>query len=226
MLEKQLTEKQIQSYNSRRLYTVNDNYFSTESHNMAYILGILASDGNIAKDENKITIELSIIDKELLERIAQELNLTKELSEYITAKGSHLVKLSFNSIQIKKDLATYNIVPSKTFILKPPSLQAEFVPDFIRGYFDGDGMVSSKARERIFVEIGGASKELIEFIKLSLESYGIQCPPMAIRRMSSGNKFYLLHYSVKSSEKIYHLFYDNESLYLKRKKDKFTSLMK
>ena len=49
-----------------RKYTVNDNYFKTQTHNMAYIMGLIAADGNIAKKENKIEIFLNKKDIEII----------------------------------------------------------------------------------------------------------------------------------------------------------------
>ena len=54
-------------------YKKNEEYFDTESHNMAWILGFLASDGNIKQDRNCIRIELSYVDREILERIKEEI---------------------------------------------------------------------------------------------------------------------------------------------------------
>lgn len=33
---------------------VNDNYFSTQNSNMAYIMGFLAADGNVSKKGNRV----------------------------------------------------------------------------------------------------------------------------------------------------------------------------
>ena len=56
------------SNENRREFACNDDYFLTESSNMAWLLGFLAADGSVSKDDNKIKIGLSSVDKEILEK--------------------------------------------------------------------------------------------------------------------------------------------------------------
>lgn len=37
---------------TQRKYEVDDSFFDTQTHDMAYVLGLLASDGNVSKKEN------------------------------------------------------------------------------------------------------------------------------------------------------------------------------
>ena len=55
----------VESKDMLRKYSVNDNYFKTQTHNMAYIMGLIAADGNIAKKENRIEIFLNKKDIEI-----------------------------------------------------------------------------------------------------------------------------------------------------------------
>ena len=49
--------RNIQQANASK-YNIDENFFETQNSNMAYILGILASDGCISKADNQIYIEL------------------------------------------------------------------------------------------------------------------------------------------------------------------------
>ena len=51
---------------SKRLYPVNDNYFSVQNHKMAYILGFLMADGKVSKQDNRIQICLAEKDSDYL----------------------------------------------------------------------------------------------------------------------------------------------------------------
>lgn len=50
---------------------------------MAYILGFIAADGNVAKKENCISIEVHEKDKDLLELIRERTKNTRPLKFYI-----------------------------------------------------------------------------------------------------------------------------------------------
>ena len=54
---------------------------------MAWLLGFIASDGTIRKNENEIKIGLAIKDREILEKIKAELQLQTEIKEYTTNTG-------------------------------------------------------------------------------------------------------------------------------------------
>lgn len=194
---------------------------------MAYILGLIASDGNIAKKENSITIQLSIKDKDILEKIKEITKSSRPLDNYITKNNRDTIKFSVHSSEWKKDLKVYGIVPAKTFILKPPNfLQKQYWIDYIRGYFDGDGTIYSTTGCNNRFEIIGASKDVIEQIRLFLSNnYNITCS-LQERTLSNGTKIFKITYSSKEDLiKLYHLFYDNSELYIKRKKEKFQTVL-
>ena len=55
-----------ETLNGRRKYTLDLTRFEKDSHAKFYWLGLLASDGNIAKTEARIRIELKDDDEEIL----------------------------------------------------------------------------------------------------------------------------------------------------------------
>lgn len=221
--------------NARNIvYSKDEEFFSKESSNMAWLLGFLASDGNVAKRDNRIRIELSYIDEEILMRIKETVKIENPLSFREDKKGRKLVILGWNCKQHKEDLAKYSIVPNKTNILAPPYLLShKYYLDYIRGYFDGDGTINinmchqgrSKA---IRFGICGASEPMLEWIVDVFEEYGI--PRVNLHRDSSHEKpFWSIVYSTCASRKIYKLLYGNlkeDSLYLQRKKDKYERILK
>lgn len=130
----------------KREYTINDNYFNlnNQSSNSAYILGMLASDGCVATNQNQIYIELQREDKEILEKINAELKNSRPVKDYLNNSKNFLnSKLYFFSKQIKQDLSQYNIIPNKTKFNNDfmENIQPEFYLDYIRGHFDGDGCI-------------------------------------------------------------------------------------
>lgn len=218
----------IVAANKGRNLLSNHNYFHEESANMAWLMGFLAADGSIEKDRNVIKLGLSSVDRDILEKIRQEINLKSEVKNYITAKGFSVSKLQWSSETHKKDLASYGIIPEKTFKLKPPyKLNKKYWIDYIRGYFDGDGSIvlNENNYNTLTWEIGSATKDILEFIRDFLtEEYGI--PYVNIYETQRKEKFYLLMYSTNSAIQLYNIMYYKEDiLYLPRKKEKYTSLI-
>ena len=200
---------------------------------MAYVLGFLAADGNVASKENSISIQLQKSDEQLLKDIKEITESSRPLDYYITNAGHDTVKFQVWSAEWKKDLAIYNIVPNKTYILQPPSFLAEkYYIDYIRGYFDGDGSVSHRIDniKHCSFEIIGMSEPVIEWIKdVLIQQYGIFSTSGVTSRYTENNKkvYKIGYYTIDKLQKIYNaLYYDNNCLCLQRKKEKFETILK
>lgn len=217
----------VESKDTLRKYEIKDDYFKTQCHNMAYILGFLASDGNVAKKENRIQIQLAEYDKEILEKINNELGNTRPIKICPRNDGhTDNAVLTFYSSTIKKDLAHYNIIPEKTSVLKPPYfLQQKYIISYIRGYFDGDGSIH-EANNTIAFTIGGVSKEVLEWMRSYLaETYSIVNNGLYKQPLPSGKTFYNLTYYGEKAKQIYSLLYNNNGLFMERKYNRFTQLV-
>lgn len=217
--------------NRNRNLLNNHNYFQTENKNMAWLLGFIASDGCIEKDRNVIKISLSNIDREILEKIKQEISLESKVKDYVDNAGFSKSKLQWSSEQHKKDLASYGIIPQKTFNLKCPNkLNNQFIIDYIRGYWDGDGSITIIKNNYNSLEwqITSATKEILEFfVEYLYKEYDI--PKVNIHEFIRDNHtLYILQYSTQSSLKLYHIMYDNISekdLFISRKKEKYDKIV-
>ena len=128
-----------------RKYPINDDYV-LESHNGAWLLGFIAADGYLPITKgakNRIVISLAPQDKDVLEMIASELSFEGPIHQYQSAmEGHEFVSLAFTSQKLREQIEAYGIGNNKTFKLNHlPSLPREYIMDFIRGFFDGDGSV-------------------------------------------------------------------------------------
>lgn len=210
---------------NRRIHDVNDNYFSEENHNMAYLLGFLASDGTIRKNDNSVKIGLSSVDRDFLLTIKKEIGYQGELTDYITSNGFSVSELRFTSKQIKADLAKYNIVPNKTFIYTfPKNLKREYWIDFIRGYFDGDGSVSTASSEAIRWQVCSANPDVLNtIVDFFFEEYEIS--KVNLQWQEKVHRLYYIQYSTTATRKIFQILYTPNCLKLPRKYEKFKKLV-
>lgn len=209
----------------RRQFNLNDNYFSSENERMAYLLGFLASDGTIDKKNNRIKVGLSSVDKDFLIMIKKELGYEGDILDYQTSNGFNVSELAFTSQQIKKDLAKYNIVPNKTFTYTfPENLNKKYWIDFIRGYFDGDGSVSTAGPHAIRWQICAANKQVLEkIIDFFYEEYNIE--KVSILVQMKEHPLYYFQYSTTATKKIFSILYKENCLKLPRKYFKFKELV-
>ena len=217
--------------NKKRATHKKEDYFSIQNSNMAWLLGFLAADGSIRKNENEIKIGLSIKDKEILEKIKKELELETPVKEYTNSQGYECCKLQWTCEQHKKDLAKYNIIPEKTFVLKPPyELDKSLWIDYIRGYFDGDGSINlipnsnGRGNGNLRLQVCSATKQILEFIlKVFEEQYNI--PKVNIYEKQGLHTLYYIQYSSTATRKIYSILYTPNSLFLERKKKHFENIL-
>lgn len=222
---------------SARKYPCNDNFFKTQSHNMAYVLGFIAADGYVSAKENCVSIELQKRDRQILEDIKTLTGITRPITEQLRNNGKYTVCLRNWSKEWKNDLAHYGITNKKTLTLAPPTLLLpEYRIDYIRGYFDGDGSVSAcegrNGKGCVYqvnrFEISGASKKAIEWMRLELiQHYHIMLNAPCSDQLDSGVTMYKIRASSRQAiQTIYNLFYqDPNAIYLKRKKEKFETIL-
>lgn len=218
----------------KRKYNINDNYFNInhQSHNSAYILGILASDGCVASTQNQIYIELQRKDKELLTQINEELQNERPVKDYINhSKNYENSKLYFFSKQIKKDLKQYNIIPNKTknsinlsFIEK---IKPEYQIDYIRGHFDGDGCIKW-VNGTITWQIDSTSIQTLIDIQKILQSYNIDAKIQKKKDIVNLQLYRLYFYGYNNAITLYKRFYEfppTVTLRMNRKQKHFTELL-
>lgn len=211
--------------NKNRETFKNKKFFSTETQDMAWLMGFIAADGYIRKDANEIGIGLARQDREILEKIKEILELETSVKDYTTQNGYDCSKLTWTCEQHKKDLAKYNIVPAKTFTLKPPyNLNRKYWIDFIRGYFDGDGSINKIQQGALRWQVCSASKEIIEWIiNFLYEEYNI--PKVSIYTVNNKNPLYYCQYSTNATKQIFKVLYTENGLYLKRKYEHFKKIL-
>lgn len=112
------------------------------------------SDGCVRIHKNKnhkqYCIKLACCDEEVILNFIKDINGDMSCKQYIRPdRTNQLYQVDITSEKMFNDLCTLGCVPNKSLILKFPKIQEQFVPHFIRGYFDGDGCVYSSKKKRI-----------------------------------------------------------------------------
>jgi predicted DNA-binding protein YlxM (UPF0122 family) len=218
-------EAQKQGKLPQQFFDINENFFSSWSHEMAYVLGLIITDGCISKTG---VISLSMNDKELLEKVKKALGSAHNITPSKHQRG--LYYYHFAREKLAKDLEKLCVVPRKSLIVKFPEVPREYLPDFIRGIFDGDGSVFYDKRRPKFPlrsKFVSGSESFIGNLESSLEFLGM--PKRTIYRQKTKNGWsYMFIYDHQDSVRLFGILYKNtqNGLFLDRKYKRFLEGLK
>ena len=142
---------------------------SIDTEEKAYWLGFIWADGCIASRDYNFEMALAEKDKEHLEKfnlfVKHKRSITKKICK-INGKECIAYRSSFNSKHFWNTLNNYGCTPKKSLTLKFPKLEIfkepQFVYDFIRGYFDGDGCITHKNKEHTQIAFSLCSSIIVE----------------------------------------------------------------
>lgn len=124
--------------NAKRRKAVNDDYFSNiDTVNKAWVLGFIEATAKFIPRKNRITIYVSFEDKEILQKIKEEMDIAAEIKEYTNHNGFKIATLSWSSAQQRIDLVRYKKSP-------PHSLT------YLLGLYDGCGCLSKNGKITLF----------------------------------------------------------------------------
>lgn len=158
-----------------------------------YILGLLFADGYVIKDYEGIGIQLSTVDRDILEKIAKQLGPSSSIIN-IKSRGSVIImdrivntndmcRLSIHCPQISLDLKNYGLLRNKTHILKFP-FQLKRLNHFVRGIMDGDGTIGFHSKNNFpWSRFSTASRCFAEGFCKAMMGHGFEF-------RISGNKFF------------------------------------
>jgi len=137
-LEAQKRGKVPQNY-----FDINEGFFTRWSAEMAYVLGLIITDGCIADTG---TISLDMNDNDVLEKVKQAMGSQHKISPSKHQNG--LYCFHFGRERLVKDLSGLGVLPRKSLNVKFPAIPDAYLRDFIRGVFDGDGSVYYEKRSK------------------------------------------------------------------------------
>ncbi len=202
--------------------TVNEDYFKSIDHsNKAYFLGLLYADGNLYEKRKRILLNLKEEDGYIVERFRNELQYTGKLQTWNKeAPRQNQKVVSFYNETIYEDLIKLGLKPNKTITSHLPNIPEEYIPDFIRGFFDGDGCIYV-ANKRVLITII-CLENIYIFLKEYLNKHDIEVIFTTSRKYNVPTLGIL---NITKKEHMYKffklLYYSEDLLYLKRKFKKF-----
>jgi hypothetical protein len=131
----------------RRDVIRHDYFAQVDSPVKAYVLGWLASDGNVKTDGNVITLRIAAEDEAAIQLVRDELAPLHKITYYKAPHGKKLMAaFAVTSRQMKQDLIQLGVTPNKSLTLQYPPILSWLDNSFLLGHFDGDGSLFKSGR--------------------------------------------------------------------------------
>lgn len=207
---------------------VDESFFKTWTPAMAWVLGVIYTDGCLIGPTRTTKFCLAIGQKEpeLLEKVLALMKSNAKVS-FAPRRGiaGALYQIRINNPKIYADLQRLGLTPAKSLIIQFPAIPPDCVRHFIRGCWDGDGSVYLEEGRIPSASYVSGSRDFIERLVGHLVNLGL--PDRTIHQtVRSKHPSYDFRYTRGQCTKLYHVLYADvdASMYLSRKHDVFKGI--
>lgn len=211
-------------------YKIDDLFFENiDTSEKAYVLGFMYADGNLHKKYYHIKLKLQATDKSMLEKINSIMQSNKPLYHHKSKNIKHQDQYSIviSNKKMYQDIMKHGLYPNKTYDLKfTRSFNSSLLSHFIRGYFDGDGWITSYGSnnpsiKKNVLEAGFTGTHgMCEFVKQVLCENNINSS-LKIDKRTDNRIISLRIRGAKNISKFKKFVYKDSTLHLERKEEKF-----
>jgi len=194
-------------------------YFQNiDTEEKAYYLGYLMTDGNVSIYNGQYCLKLvcKIEDREIIDGFL--FAIQSENKPYIYKTGDkEYIRVILSSVQAVKDLIKLGVIPKKSGFECIPDINPSLIRHFIRGFFDGDGIVSTgKSGSRSgFIAPHQMCYDIMQLI--GVDAKIISCK-------TNVDKSYFL-VGKKKSKVLFDYLYTDCSIFLQRKRNKMETII-
>jgi len=190
--------------------------------NLAYAIGLLATDGCLANDN--LLVDLTSKDREQLENFSKCVGVKFAIGDKISSTDKKCLRIQFKNRIFYDFLLSIGLTPKKSLTMGQLAVPKEYFFDFLRGCFDGDGCFYSywdprwRSSHMFYVEFVSASEKHIAWLRLELKKrIGVVGH---VTRDGRGLTAQLKYAKKEALEVIKKMYYNPHVVCLSRKKDK------
>jgi hypothetical protein len=145
------------------------------SAEIAWVVGLMASDGNLASTGH--TLSLTSNDVDLLASVRAILGLDNTLGRVRGGWGTACHRLQWRDRVFHGWLVAIGLMPRKSLTLGPLAIPDHYFADFLRGCIDGDGTIlvytdrhhaarrSTYVYQRLYVSLVSASRPFLGWVQ-------------------------------------------------------------
>lgn len=184
------------------------------SPEVAYAIGLIATDGNLSNDGRHI--DLTSKDREQLRTFMRCLGLDVTITTKISGYTKKQVpRIQFSDVKLYRFMTKIGLSPAKTKTLSSLKIPRKYYYDFLRGHLDGDGHFYSYWDKRwpdsfmFYLVFNSASRQHINWLRSTNKKLlGINGHINSDRRHS----VYQLKYAKKESLRLLRKIYYNATV--------------
>ena len=196
----------------------------TWSPNLAYAVGLLASDGCLTRAQH--LIDLTSIDIEQLNNYKKCLGISTKITSKFSGIKNPAYRVQFKNVIFYHFLESVGLTPAKSRTINEVKLPNQYFFDFLRGLFDGDGCSYSywdprwRSSFMFYLSFTSASSLFVKWLKKKIEELSNCDGKISVNKKKDGrNPYYQLRFA-KNNAKILvqKMYYSDSSIYLSRKK--------
>jgi hypothetical protein len=142
--------------------------------NLAYAIGLLATDGCLSKDN--LLIDLTSKDREQLDNFSKCVGVNFKIGNKWNSTGDGCLRIQFKNRIFYDFLLSIGLTPKKSLTMRRLNIPDKYFFDFLRGCFDGDGCFYSywdprwKSSHMFYLEFISASPKHIDWLQGELHS--------------------------------------------------------
>lgn len=199
-IRKLLDKNNIQNRGNRKHFFNKNIFKDIDSAEKAYWLGFITADGYVNEDRGVLSIKLNAKDRTHLEKFIKFIDGDENMikTEYHNITGNELNRVVVNSRTIINDLVKLNIRQCKSSKEQVSPIPKEYIRDYIRGIWDGDGHIEKKRIDLV------SSIEVLDFVRTYFHE---QCNTSLMKILDHCNTHRI--YICKNREKcLNHMYYD------------------
>lgn len=192
---------------------------------IAYLVGLIASDGCLLKDGRHIDITSK--DIEIINNFQCILNKTRKIKTKLGQFKTPAYYLFFSDVALYDFLLKVGLTPNKSKTINELKIPEELFSDYLRGYFDGAGTVYGywdprwKSSFMYYCGFVSASLPYLQWLSSKITQHA----NTTAGRIKQNNRAYTLLYAKADSKKIFQFIYNEagmaSNLCLPRKMEKF-----
>jgi hypothetical protein len=198
------------------------------SPNLAYAVGLIATDGNLSGDGRHLS--LTSIDRDLLETLRTCLHLGAAIRPHGGGHGRRGLRVQWGDRQFYDWLVGIGLTPAKSLTLRPLAIPDSLFVDFLRGCIDGDGSVvvyvdrynTGKSEryvyERLYVTLVSASHGFLDWIQAAVHRLLLLGGSISERRVEGKRSIWTLRYAKSESIELRRIYYSPTVPCLRRKR--------
>ena len=184
------------------------------SPEIAYVVGLMATDGNLAKNRRQMTMTSK--DVGLLETVRRCLQLKAAISASRSGAGRFCHRVQWQDSALYEWFLTVGLTPAKSLTLGRLAVPDEHFADFVRGCIDGDGSIRTYTDryhvaknpeyiyERLFVSLVSASPSFLEWVRESIARLSGIKGSLTVRTSERYHPLWCLKYAKRESIRLLH----------------------